>query len=165
MRKKRSPIWKLDKKRLENVVRKAESLSEILRHFGFNHQGGYVGTLKRRLEHDGIDFSHIPQGRGSNKIRYRGGSKPVPLSKLLKKGVQTSRYWLKRKLIRAGLLKNRCDICRLGPRWREKSLVMILDPINGVRDDGRIQNLRLVCPNCNSQLPTHCGRNQKAPVV
>jgi hypothetical protein len=38
---------------------------------------------------------------------------------------------------------------------------MILDHINGVRDDHRIENLRVVCPNCAATLDTHCGRKNR----
>jgi hypothetical protein len=38
---------------------------------------------------------------------------------------------------------------------------LILDHINGVRDDNRLTNLRIVCPNCNATLDTHCGRNAR----
>jgi hypothetical protein len=43
--------------------------------------------------------------------------------------------------------------------WRGAPLTMILDHINGVNSDNRPENLRWVCPNCNSQLPTYGGRN------
>jgi uncharacterized C2H2 Zn-finger protein len=36
---------------------------------------------------------------------------------------------------------------------------LILDHVNGVRDDHRLENLRILCPNCNATLDTHCGRN------
>ena len=36
---------------------------------------------------------------------------------------------------------------------------LILDHINGVSNDHRLENLRIVCPNCNATLDTHCGRN------
>ena len=35
---------------------------------------------------------------------------------------------------------------------------LILDHINGVADDNRLENLRIVCPNCAATLDTHCGR-------
>lgn len=40
-----------------------------------------------------------------------------------------------------------------------RPLSLILDHANGVRDDNRLENLRIVCPNCNATLDTHCGRN------
>ena len=42
---------------------------------------------------------------------------------------------------------------------------LILDHINGVRDDNRLTNLRIVCPNCAATLPTHCGRGLRKPPV
>ena len=54
-------------------------------------------------------------------------------------------------LIQKGLLKNKCAICGLGPEWNKKELILVLDYVNGLHSDERIVNLRLLCPNCNSQ--------------
>ena len=40
---------------------------------------------------------------------------------------------------------------------------LILDHVNGVADDNRLENLRIVCPNCAATLDTHCGRKGKHP--
>ncbi|MBA3748502.1 MAG: HNH endonuclease [Solirubrobacterales bacterium] len=49
--------------------------------------------------------------------------------------------------------------------WRQKPMGLILDHINGVRDDNRLENLRIVCPNCAATLDTHCGRkNRQEPM-
>ena len=40
-------------------------------------------------------------------------------------------------------------------------MALILDHINGVRDDNRLDNLRIVCANCNATLDTHCGRQNR----
>ncbi|HET8813513.1 MAG TPA: hypothetical protein VFM51_00985 [Solirubrobacterales bacterium] len=43
---------------------------------------------------------------------------------------------------------------------------LILDHINGVPDDNRLENLRIVCPNCAATLDTHCGRkNRREPEI
>jgi hypothetical protein len=38
---------------------------------------------------------------------------------------------------------------------------LVLDHINGVPDDNRLENLRVVCPNCAATLDTHCGRKNR----
>jgi hypothetical protein len=42
---------------------------------------------------------------------------------------------------------------------------LILDHVNGVRDDNRLENLRIVCPNCAATLDTHCGRKNRRDLV
>jgi Zn finger protein HypA/HybF involved in hydrogenase expression len=67
---------------------------------------------------------------------------------------------LKRRLIKEGLLVNRCSECDSLPEWRGKPLTMVLDHRNGDNTDNRLENLRLLCPNCNSQQATFAGRNR-----
>jgi hypothetical protein len=44
--------------------------------------------------------------------------------------------------------------------WNGEILPLILDHINGNNSDDRPKNLRLLCPNCNSQLKTSGGANK-----
>jgi hypothetical protein len=39
---------------------------------------------------------------------------------------------------------------------------LIIDHINGVGDDNRLENLQIVCPNCAATLDTHCGRKNRS---
>ena len=55
---------------------------------------------------------------------------------------------------------NKCSICGLTNSWNDKPLTLVLDHIDGNSDNNSIDNLRLVCPNCDSQLPTFKSRNK-----
>lgn len=66
---------------------------------------------------------------------------------------------LKRRLLREGIKQPVCEICGQGELWLGRRMSMILDHVNGVSDDHRLENLRMLCPNCNATLDTHCGRN------
>jgi 5-methylcytosine-specific restriction endonuclease McrA len=65
-----------------------------------------------------------------------------------------ARHRLKDRIIMEGLLDYVCAICRIEPMWESKPLTLVLDHINGVNNDHRLQNLRFLCPNCNSQTDT-----------
>ena len=70
----------------------------------------------------------------------------------------------KRKAVKRYFMRkisNECSICGQQPIWFGQKLIMVLDHINGINDDCRITNLRLLCPNCNSQTQTFSGRNIK----
>ena len=54
-----------------------------------------------------------------------------------------------------------CAICQMPAEWQGKPLTLRLDHINGIHNDNRLENLRWVCPNCDSQQETYCGANQK----
>ena len=43
-----------------------------------------------------------------------------------------------------------------------KPLVFVLDHIDGDAANNHFENLRMVCPNCDSQLPTFKSKNKKS---
>ncbi len=65
------------------------------------------------------------------------------------------------RTVEVAVMSNECSDCGQGEKWNGRTLVMVLDHINGVNDDNRLENLRMLCPNCNSQTDTFAGRNKR----
>jgi hypothetical protein len=55
--------------------------------------------------------------------------------------------------------RHRCAVCGIPNQWNGRALALVLDHIDGDATNNRRGNLRLVCPNCDSQLPTFKSRN------
>ncbi|MEA2429233.1 MAG: hypothetical protein QOF37_2861 [Thermoleophilaceae bacterium] len=74
----------------------------------------------------------------------------MPLGDLLRSDTPRGRWNLKRRLIAAGLKRDACEECGIED-WRDRPLSLALHHVNGDRNDNRLENLALLCPNCHSQ--------------
>jgi len=148
---------KYTKEFLQDLVENSHCVADILRKIGKPNSGGMHSFISRRIKEYGIDTPNF----SPRPLIYNINHKKKPLRKILKKNSSFSRTHLKRRLIEEEIIKNKCDECGLEKSWKGKSINMVLDHINGVNNDNRLKNLRLLCPNCNSQQETFCARNSK----
>jgi len=98
------------------------------------------------------------------RIRKKpGGAKPKYDLQEVLKGLHPDypRSQVKLHLLKQGIKKNECEICGNDGTWNGKPVVCILDHINGIHNDHREENLRMVCPMCDSQLDTYKSKNTK----
>lgn len=150
--KRRSIMKSISDEQFSETVKTSQSYSEVCRKLGLRLQGSNYNTLKRRIAKVGADASHF-QGRIiSAQMRTR------PLAEVLVADSDYGGDALKKRLFRTGLLKYQCKICDCTGSWRGEELVLQLDHMNGNHRDNRIENLRILCPNCHSQTKTFGGR-------
>lgn len=126
--------------------------------------GIHFNTLKSRAIKLGC-YKTNQSGKGMKKTKKDGFDK-IALSEILNgKHPQYQTNKLRVRLIKEGIKEERCEVCGI-TEWNGKAVSFELDHINGVRNDHRLKNLRIICPNCHSQTETYRARNIKnAPVV
>jgi hypothetical protein len=137
------------------AIAASRSWAEALRQMQYCPTGGNPKTLKKWAERWGIPTDHFDPHAASLSGLRRGRR---PLEEHLTEHSGISRSALKERLYEAGLKERACELCGQDEQWQGRQMSLIIDHVNGVRDDNRLENLRIVCPNCAATLDTHCGR-------
>jgi hypothetical protein len=127
-----------------------------LRTLGYEVKGANYRTLQRWARIWGIPTDHFDPSaarRSANAARVK------PLIEVMVENSTYPRGQLKDRLFAEGLKPRTCEICGQGEIWHGRRMSLVLDHINGVSNDHRLENLQIVCANCAATLETHCGRN------
>lgn len=104
--------------------------------FTTNQSG--VGLSKPILDYRKIDLSDILAG---NQPQYQSNK-------------------LRLRLLEEGVKEHKCELCGIS-EWLGHPAPLELDHIDGVRHNHKLENLRLLCPNCHSQTDTYRGKNTR----
>jgi hypothetical protein len=144
---------------LEKAVNNSRSYAEVLRRLEMCETGNNYRTLKKYITLWKINVEHF--STASERAKVYLNKPPKPLEDVLTRESFYNRTQLKKRLYEAGLKKPICELCGQDENWRGEKMSLILDHKNGIRNDNRLENLRIVCPNCNATLETHCGKQAK----
>lgn len=117
------------------------------------------GSFKRRAIALNV-YNTNQSGKGIKRVRKKNVITTADI--LNGKYPHYSTYKLKLRLIKEGYIQDRCSLCG----WDKKPVGRTytpceLDHINGNPTDHRLENLRLICPNCHSLTPTYRFRRGK----
>ncbi len=154
----RKRSWTTDQ--LQLAVASSRSLAQVLTKLGLKPRGGNYQQIAKYIRELGLSTAHL-LGRGWKKGKTFPGSYHIPLEKILVKNSDYQSFKLKNRLFSANLKPQQCESCGWAQRSIAGYLPLELDHINGDHRDNRLQNLRVLCPNCHSLQPTHRGRKQK----
>lgn len=155
---KTSILWTLSKEKLQDLINSFDTFSAILRELNMCAAGGNLKTLRKVFDYYNLNYSKFSTGLNHYKGKSINIIKISDKDLFIKNSIH-SRNVVKSRIIKKNLIPYECDICGQKPFWNDKELVLVLDHINGINNDHRLENLRFLCPNCNSQQETFCGKH------
>lgn len=158
-RKKRSVIWSMTREELAILFDASSSINDMLMRMGLH--GGSHKKLKQRLKEENFDLNIFEEKKSKLKKERVTSFKEFPLDEVMVINSSFARAPLRKRLIKEKVIPYLCEICGMEPMWLGKPLSLILDHKNGIRNDHRKENLRFLCPCCNSQTETFAGRNKQ----
>jgi 5-methylcytosine-specific restriction endonuclease McrA len=144
-------------KQLAAAIAEERSLAGVLRRLGLRPAGGNYENVGRVITENRLCTSHFT-GRGHLRGRHNPHAPKTPLEQVLVSGSIFQSNQLRKRLVAESVLPAKCSIC-LRTDWIGSPIPLELDHVDGDRHNNRIENLRLLCPNCHALTPTYRGRN------
>ena len=149
---------------LKIAVKNSTSIRQVLQKLNLREAGGNYTQINHAIKDYALCINHFT-GKGWSKGLTGIGKPFILIDKILVKNSRFQSHKLKKRLFKEGFKKPKCEECGWAKTSIDGRIPIELDHINGDHMDNRIENLRILCPNCHSLKPTHRGLNRKKKPV
>jgi hypothetical protein len=138
----------IDEKLIISKVNDFKSFVDLAKSVGYSRT-----TVKNVLVKNNIKFDHF------NEFTTKESSL-IYIFTLQKEGESFGNSKLKNIMIKYGFAENKCSECGIPNIYNGIPLTIQLHHIDGNRYNNKLDNLKMLCPNCHSQTHTFCGGNK-----
>lgn len=135
------------------------SIRQVLYKINLIPAGGNYDQVKKYIRKLGIDTKHF-KGKAWNRGMKFISVPKIKLEDILVKNSDFQSFKLKERLFKAKIKNIECEECHWAKVSEDGRIPLELDHINGNKRDNRLENLRVLCPNCHSLKLTRRGRNK-----
>ncbi|MFD4575130.1 HNH endonuclease [Streptomyces sp. NPDC058417] len=148
---------------LASAVASSSNMCEVLRRLGVEVVGGQHTHISRRVKAYGIDTSHFSGATRTarqQENRRRRSASEILVADHSAHPRRTPSGRLKRAMRERGV-PERCALCGTAPVWQGRPLPLEVDHIDGDWRNNRLENLRMLCPNCHSTTDGYRRRGKE----
>jgi len=144
------------------IIQQSSNWNDVISRLKLNDVSPYM--LSEYLDSIAIDYSNIKDTQKDIEHRINNNNrKNITFKDVFGENSTASRSNVKKLLIEEFKWKYECSHCHVS-KWtndlfEDKIISLELDHINGINNDNRVENLRLLCPICHSFTETYRGRN------
>ena len=132
------------------------SIRQVLNKLGLVEAGGNYTCAKKKAATLNLTKEHM-HGQAWNRGKTHGPKRP--LKEYFSNEFRITSNSLRKRLIKEGYKEHKCECCGI-TEWNGQPAPIELDHINGNHHDNRLENLRILCPNCHAQTDTYRGKNK-----
>jgi len=150
-------IWSFSSEFIQESLNNSNSYIELFNKLNLKVSKSLIKMLQYRIKKENLDREIFLLNTKKKTFSFEKKIEDI----LIENSTYLSSSNLKKKLLKYELIENKCDKCGCNNEWFGNILVLQLDHINGVNNDNRLENLRLLCPNCHSQTETYAGKKKK----
>jgi len=130
-------IYNKNEREFINTINNSYYLKDIVKKMGCSLNNKTIKKIKMKMDELNININDFNSSKSvSQEINY----------------IKKNNNEMKRKLLEKDLIENKCQSCKIGDMWNGRLLSLKLDYNNGNQNDKKLDNMRLLCPNCFTQI-------------
>ena len=130
-------IYNKNEREFINTINNSYYLKDVVKKMGCSLNNKTIKKIKMKMDELNININDF------------SSSKDIPLET---NNIKKNNKGIKRQLLEKNLIENKCQSCKIGDMWNGRLLSLKLDYNNGNPNDKNLDNMRLLCPNCFTQI-------------